>query len=258
MSGQRFGARTKARSQALQLLFQAEATGRLVSDVLADDYALDDDSWPLDDYGAKLALGADGLIHELDGVIDDAAVNWSVRRMVSVDRNLLRLAIYEMACVDDVAVPVTINEFVELAKAYGTDESSRFVNGLLGKVARRIEKGESLWGPGAAQSVPQAEDAQPDAAPEAGEQGTDTDAAGAAGVESAEPAPQMEAADTAATEPIEAAEATEGHEAAADAGTDADEVDAPSPDASADVDAAGAVEAASGDDEADLPEWARG
>ncbi len=147
MSGSRFGARTNARGQALQLLFQAEATGRLVADVLAgNEYMLDDRSWPLDTYGAELALGADGMLHELDACINGVAHNWSVGRMVSVDRNLLRLAVYEMACVDDVDVAVSINEFVELAKAYGTDESARFINGVLGRLARRMEAGEDLLG----------------------------------------------------------------------------------------------------------------
>ena len=64
--------------------------------------------------------------------------------MPAVDRNLLRLALYEMLRVDEVDTAVAIDECVELAKAYGTDESSRFVNGLLGKVARRMEAGEDV------------------------------------------------------------------------------------------------------------------
>ena len=61
--------------------------------------------------------------------------------MPSMDRNLLRLAIYEMLFVDEVEIPVTINESVELAKAYGTDDSSRFVNGILGRLADDVEAG---------------------------------------------------------------------------------------------------------------------
>lgn len=64
--------------------------------------------------------------------------------MPAVDRNLLRLALYEMLQVEAVDVAVAIDECVDLAKAYGTDESSRFVNGLLGKVARRLEEGEDV------------------------------------------------------------------------------------------------------------------
>lgn len=142
MAGTRFGGRTLARSQALQLLFQAEATGRIVDDVLSTEYALDEG--PLDEYARELAVGTDGMLHELDAVIAVTSANWSVSRMPAVDRNLVRLALYEMLCVDEVDTAVAIDECVELAKAYGTDESSRFVNGLLGKVARRMEAGEDV------------------------------------------------------------------------------------------------------------------
>ncbi len=133
-----FFGRTRARSQALQLLFQAEATERSVQEVLDDAYALSDDE-PLDDFGRLLALGADEHRQEADSIIGRSSTNWTVERMPSVDRNLLRLAVYEMLYVDEVATAVTIDESVELAKAYGTDESSRFVNGLLGRVAQEIE-----------------------------------------------------------------------------------------------------------------------
>ena len=153
MSTRKFGGRTLARSQALQLLFQAEALGRTVPEVLAGPYALSQDE-PLDEYGERLALGTDGMRHELDAIISRSSTNWSVERMPSVDRNLLRLAIYEMLEVDEVAIAVTIDESVELAKAYGTDESSRFINGVLGKVSSDVELGK------AACPVP-----EPDAAP---------------------------------------------------------------------------------------------
>lgn len=142
MAHTRFGGRTLARSQALQLLFQAQATGRLVSDVLAGDYTIDEG--PLDSYAVELAQGADGMLHELDLVIGDASTNWSVSRMPTVDRNLLRLAVYEMAVVDEVDVPISIDEFVELAKAYGTDESSKFVNGILGRIAKMLDEDDDL------------------------------------------------------------------------------------------------------------------
>lgn len=139
MSSVKFGGRTLARSQALQLLFQAEAADRTVREVLAGPYALS--QWPLDEYGEELALGADDMRHQLDAVISRASTNWSIERMPSVDRNLLRLALYEMLEQDEVAIAVTIDESVELAKAFGTDESSRFVNGLLGRVAKDVESG---------------------------------------------------------------------------------------------------------------------
>lgn len=134
-----FGGRTLARSQALQLLFQAEANNLAVLEVLDGDYALSEG--PLDDYARQLALGADEARPDLDAVISMRAKGWKLSRLNAVDRNLLRLALYEMLHVDEVDVPVTIDECVELAKAYGTDESSRFVNGVLGRVADDLDAG---------------------------------------------------------------------------------------------------------------------
>ena len=149
MVSRRFGPRTQARSQALQLMFQAEATERSVASVLAGPYvlALDDEATiaePLDEFAERLALGADDMREGLDAVSSTFSRNWSRTRMPSVDRNLLRLAIYEMLEVEEVAHAVTIDESVELAKAFGTDESSRFVNGLLGRVSDRIVEGADI------------------------------------------------------------------------------------------------------------------
>lgn len=135
-----FGGRTLARSQALQLLFQAEANSRAVLSVLDGAYALSDDA-PLDDYARTLALGVDERRPELDAVISLRSTGWSISRMNGVDRNLLRIALYEMLFVDEVDKAVAIDECVELAKAFGTDESSRFVNGLLGRVADDMDDG---------------------------------------------------------------------------------------------------------------------
>lgn len=139
MPNHRFGPRTNARSQALQLLFQAEVNGRTVDDVLAGDYLLSDG--PLDEFGERLARGASADRLTLDAIIDSTANNWKIERLPIVDRNLLRLALYEILEVPEVATAVAIDEYVELAKAYGTDDSRKFINGLLGRVARNIEDG---------------------------------------------------------------------------------------------------------------------
>ena len=121
----------------MQLMFQSEATGRSVPEVLGGPYALSEG--PLDEFGERLARGAYEHRDELDNTIQRVSKNWSIGRMPAVDRNLLRIAVYEMLYVDEVAIAVTIDETVELAKLYGTDESSRFINGLLGRVARELE-----------------------------------------------------------------------------------------------------------------------
>lgn len=142
MANHRFGPRTNARSQALQLLFQAEINNRTVDDVLAGDYALSDG--PLDEFGERLARGVASERLTLDAIIDMTANNWKISRMPIVDRNLLRLALYEILSVPEVATAVAIDEYVELAKAYGADDSRKFINGLLGKVARQIEAGTDV------------------------------------------------------------------------------------------------------------------
>ena len=172
-----FGGRTLARSQALQLLFQAEATGRTVYEVLEGDYALSEG--PLDPFGEMLARGADDMRSDLDAVIEVTSSNWSISRMSSVDRNLLRLSLYEMLEVDEVAVAVTIDESVELAKAYGSDDSFRFINGLLGRVARRMDEGVDVVAAAreelAARNAADQQAAEDVEVPDAGEDATDVE-----------------------------------------------------------------------------------
>ena len=145
--------RTLARSQALQVIFQAEATSRSVDDVLSGPYVLTDNptklegveaDGPIDEFGEQLAQGVGSMRAELDRILTHFSKRWDVARMPSVDRNLLRMALYEMLEIDDVTIPVTINESVELAKAYGTDESAKFINGLLASIAKSIDAGHDL------------------------------------------------------------------------------------------------------------------
>lgn len=142
MSG-RFGGRTLARAQALQLLFQADVNNRTVEEVLSGDYAISDG--PLDPYGQELALGVDSRRYAIDAVIRASSASWSLSRMPVVDRNILRLALYEMIEEDDITVAVTIDEAVELAKAFGTDESPRFINGVLGSIAADVNAGVDVY-----------------------------------------------------------------------------------------------------------------
>lgn len=189
MSHSRFAGRTLARSQALQLLFQAEEAGRSVAVVLDDDYLLSDG--PLDPYGQELALGTGAMVPELDAIIGSASQNWSVSRMPAVDRCLLRVSVYEMLESDDVAPAVTIDESVELAKAFGTDESPRFVNGVLGNIAQRIEAGEDLLG-FARERLAAAEEPEPEPEPESEPEPEPADEDGAAPEPDDEPEPETE------------------------------------------------------------------
>ena len=127
--------RTLARSQALQLLFQAEARRLSIDDVLSGEYLIT--KGPLDPYAEELARGTFDHLAEIDRVLQRVSENWALGRMPGADRNLLRLAVYELRFSGlDIDDAVVINEAVELAKAYGTDDSSSFVNGVLGRVVR--------------------------------------------------------------------------------------------------------------------------
>lgn len=142
MSAKFFG-RTLARSQALQLLFQAEQTNRTVAEVLQGEYVLSEG--PLDPYAEKLACGTDGIRDDLDMILNAYSHGWSVSRMPSVDRNLLQLSLYEMLEISEVDVSITINEVIELSHAYCGDESPRFINGILGRVAADIVEGMDVY-----------------------------------------------------------------------------------------------------------------
>lgn len=82
--------------------------------------------------------GAKEHLEELDALIGECAKGWDTNRMNKVDLTILRLAIYEMKYVDDIPVGVAINEAVELAKKFSSDEAPAFINGILGKVAERL------------------------------------------------------------------------------------------------------------------------
>lgn len=135
--------RTRSRAQALQLLFQAEVNKLSVDELLeAGEYAID--PGPLDDYAKDVALGTDGMRDTLDELIEERSEGWPLSRMPNCDRNILRMALYEMLAVDEVDLSVSIDEAVNLANFFGTDDSSRFINGILGRMADEIEAGEAF------------------------------------------------------------------------------------------------------------------
>ncbi len=117
-----------------------------ISDDHSGRYLIDNAAGLVDGYAKELALGTSEIVGCLDHILNASSPNWGVSRMPSLDRNLLRLALFEMLEVDTVDISVAIDECVELAKSYGTDESSRFVNGLLGTIASQIKAGVDVLG----------------------------------------------------------------------------------------------------------------
>ncbi len=145
MSLKVYRGRTLARSQALQLLFQAEATDSPLERVLEGDFLIS--KGPLDPYALELCRGAYGTSTASTAPCAPSPRTGILCVMPGADRNLLRIAVYEMRFLTDeeVSDAIVINEAVELAKAYGTDQSASFVNGVLGKIAR--QRGAAGRGP---------------------------------------------------------------------------------------------------------------
>lgn len=128
--------RRAAREVALRALFQVDV-GRSRPE-RALEYNVQEMGLPADDvpFARRLVEGTLAHMDEVDQLIKEYAVNWSIDRMAKTDRNILRMAIYELLYEEDVPGSVTINEAVELAKTYGDADSSRFVNGILGAVLK--------------------------------------------------------------------------------------------------------------------------
>jgi N utilization substance protein B len=126
------GSRREARERALELLYEADAKGCSPAAVL-EDLAVDPDPFAVD-----LVTGVGVHQAEVDELIGRFSRGWAVERMPVVDRTLLRMAVYELAHRLDVPTGAIISEAVELAKRFSTDDSGRFVNGVLGSIAEEI------------------------------------------------------------------------------------------------------------------------
>ncbi|GHA80507.1 transcription antitermination factor NusB [Streptomyces termitum] len=129
-------ARSKARRRAFQILFEADQRGTSVQEVLADQIRLhraDDRQPPVSEFTMQLVEGYAPYTARIDELIATYAVDWDLDRMPVADRNIVRLAAYELIWVDDIPDAVAIDEAVQLAKEFSTDDSPAFVNGLLAR-----------------------------------------------------------------------------------------------------------------------------
>ncbi len=127
--------RTRARSIALQALYEIDLTGHPAELVLNERLA----ETPLEDnlgvFTRSIVMGILPIVHELDQIIARHAPEWPVDQVAIIDRNIMRIALWEIAVSTQTPLKVAINEAVELAKVYGSDSTPRFVNGVLGSLA---------------------------------------------------------------------------------------------------------------------------
>ena len=129
--------RTRARSLALQALYEIDLVGHLPEEVIKErlnDSALEPS---LNDFACKIVNGVFPLIKILDQFIAQHAPEWPLDQVAIIDRNIIRIALWEFAVSGQTPLKVAINEAVELSKVYGSDSTPRFVNGVLGSLANR-------------------------------------------------------------------------------------------------------------------------
>lgn len=149
------GSRRRARELALQALYHADHAGVTAAQASASLWATasegdgmaKDAPLPEPDevaFAEALVGGVESNRNELDLLIEGCSINWRMPRMPVVDRNILRLAAYELSKSQDVPATVAINEAVELAKKYGTAESKAFVNGIVDRLARNLGRVEGV------------------------------------------------------------------------------------------------------------------
>jgi N utilization substance protein B len=129
------GARHTGREAALQMLFQMEGSGATAEDAIELFWRAFEGEPEGRPYADEAVRGIAGAMAELDKLITAASAHWRLERMARVDRNVLRLGAWELRSRADVPRAVILNEAVELAKTFGTEESGSFVNGVLNRIA---------------------------------------------------------------------------------------------------------------------------
>ena len=139
--------RSLARDWVLKILYQSDITRRPVKDLFESFWQDEEEKDPeVREFTLRLAGGVEEQKESIDNKISQYATNWQLKRMAIIDRNILRMGVYELLFASDIPPKVSINEAVELAKRYGDLESSKFVNGILDKIHKTevAHKGETV------------------------------------------------------------------------------------------------------------------
>ena len=131
--------RRQSRELSLQILFQTEFAPQMSLKDLSAVFEKTFDTTVMD-YAMTVVQGVKNNIEGIDSKISKASAHWKIDRMASVDRNILRLGLFEMNFCDDIPATVTINEMVELAKQFGAAETPPFVNGVLDELKSKIQR----------------------------------------------------------------------------------------------------------------------
>ena len=135
------GVRRRGRELALQMLYQHELAGNDIDTIVRSFEELQQAPAVTQEFAVRLAKGAVARLGEIDGRLGGQADNWRLDRMAAVDRNILRLALYELLFEADTPPAVVIDEAIEIAKRFGSEKSGQFVNGVLDGFVKRGRDG---------------------------------------------------------------------------------------------------------------------
>ncbi|MDO8886519.1 transcription antitermination factor NusB [Candidatus Oleimmundimicrobium sp.] len=127
--------RRRARKVALEILYQKDILDESIDEIIKARKLAGKES-KIPEFAVKLVNGVEKYRDKIDKIIKEHTDNWLIERMPIVDRNIIRIGVYEMIAEPDIPISVSINEAIELAKTYGSSESSKFVNGILGQIAK--------------------------------------------------------------------------------------------------------------------------
>lgn len=131
-------ARSKARKQTLDLLYEADIRGASAAELLTTRDIVEEgpDARPIRDFTRELISGITANKRKIDELIATYAQGWDMDRLPAIDRNILRLGIYEIVWTPDLAEGIAIDEALNLAKELSTEESARYIHGVLGKISQ--------------------------------------------------------------------------------------------------------------------------
>lgn len=132
--------RRKAREFALQILFQYDLADGNIGEIMESFWKDKKVNQKTISFCSKLVSGTIDKISEIDEKISLHSLNWKLERMSTVDRNVLRIATYELLFLKETPPPVVINEAIEVAKKFGTEDSAKFINGILDAIRRSLEE----------------------------------------------------------------------------------------------------------------------
>lgn len=131
-------ARRKSRENAIIILYQRDLLEKKVNEIIESNLLAGKE---YDEFTLKLVNGVDKNKKRIDSMIMDVVKNWSLKRIAIIDRNILRVAIYEMLYEDDIPLKVSVDEAIEIAKSLGQKEDTpKFINGILGKILNNLNE----------------------------------------------------------------------------------------------------------------------